>query len=797
MKKALATICSALGLLLLPVVSRAVESPGPKRPNIIFILADDMGYSDMSWQGSPIQTPNLDKLRAGGMFLERCYAQPQCSPSRAALLSGRYPYRYGLHEHIVLPWSLTGLPGPVSMLSVPEQQAEDGPVLSFPEGRKTIAEKLKEGGYDTAMVGKWHVGGHLQSYLPHNQGFDYSFTAIDGEISYWNYTHYGRSDIICNGQKFYAKSMQDNEASGNTYATDLWAEKAIEVIRHHDTKRPLFLYLAFNAPHWPLQAPQKFLDKYPLNSVPDYWAGPHADHGRTAEHRRTYMAMVDALDTAIGTVVQSLKDKGMLDNTLIVFCSDNGGIPEADNRPLRSVKGDSFEGGVRVPGIAFWPGKIKPGSTNAELVYMADWYPTFAELAGLSVKGESLDGVSAASVLEGGPGLRKDLPIISEGRHAMITPLYSLVGGGSDYQQLLGRNCSNFQLFDLDADVSQKKPTGEHPEIAQQMRQSLEAHFQKVNRGYFNWDTTYTKDRLAERKGDHAYDSVVNDLPKLTVAENAGQTAVTISPVSKELAYHLQGSTDGKTWNDIAGHVCKADAAQYTFAPFQAKAGKMQYRVKTEEHLGLPMRETFVDLQPGSAFLSRNDRTGKVEIAPDSLVFGNWPREGGALQLALDGSTARSSLTRYFIEPHSRGKVFAAMLVKLKGAEPDTVGEINWLQQNGVKDTSTAATLSLQADGIYLGSACSVPGQPKARIAAYDGGVVYVVFELDLGTTNNDTLNVYLNPTGGKLPDPAARLKGEFTFDRLQFQLTGKSIGSQMEIDELRIGRTLEDLGIK
>ena len=122
----------------------AVEGK-PSQPNIVFILADDMGYSDMGWQGSPIQTPNLDKLRAGGMFLSRNYAQPQCSPSRAAFLSGFYPYRYGLQEHIVLPWSLTGLPREV----------------------KTIAQKLKEGGYETAVVGKWHVGGHLQSYLPH------------------------------------------------------------------------------------------------------------------------------------------------------------------------------------------------------------------------------------------------------------------------------------------------------------------------------------------------------------------------------------------------------------------------------------------------------------------------------------------------------------------------------------------------------------------------------------------------------------------------------------------------------
>ena len=508
------------------------------------------------------------------------------------------------------------------------------------------------------------------------------------------------------------------------------------------------------------------------------------------------MAMVDALDTAIGRVVQSLKDKGMLDNTLIVFCSDNGGIPEADNRPLKSVKGDSFEGGVRVPGIVFWPGKIKPGSTNSELVYMADWYPTFAELAGLSVKGDTLDGVSAASVLKGGVGQRKELPIISEGRHAMITPFYSLVGGGSDYQQLLNQNLSNFQLFDLNADVSQKKATGDHPEIAQQMRQSLAAHFQKVNRGYFNWDITYTKDRFAKSKGDHNYDSVVNDLPKLTVAENAGQTTVTISPVSKELAYHLQGSTDGKTWKDIADYVSKTDMSQYAFRPCRAVPADSHYRVKTELHLGLPMREAFVDLQPGSAFLSRSDKTGKVEIANDSLAYGNWPREGGALRLSLDRSTSESSLTRYFIEPHSRGKLFAAVLMELKGTETTAAGQITWLQQNGTKDTKAAASISLQAGGIFLESACVSPNQSKARIAGYNGGVVCLLFEFDLGTTGVDTLKIYLNPAGEKLPEPVACLSGEFTVDRLQFKLDG-GINSQLDLDELRVGRGWEDLGLK
>lgn len=173
-------------LLGMPLGAHAAE-----KPNVIFILADDMGYSDMSWQGSPIQTPNLDKLREGGMFLERNYVQPQCTPTRVAFLTGSYPYHFGLHEHIILDRSLNGIPGEV----------------------KTIAEKMKEGGYRTSIIGKWHVGSHLQSHMPHNQGFDHSFIAINGTLRYWNYTYIEANELIRNGEKVYAESPQNTEAS--------------------------------------------------------------------------------------------------------------------------------------------------------------------------------------------------------------------------------------------------------------------------------------------------------------------------------------------------------------------------------------------------------------------------------------------------------------------------------------------------------------------------------------------------------------------------------------------------------
>lgn len=775
----------------------AIAASNAPKPHIIYILADDMGYSDMGFQNSPIKTPNLDKLREGGMFLERNYVQPQCSPSRVAFLTGRYPYRYGLHEHIVLSNSLTGIPGRT----------------------KTIAETMKDAGYRTSIIGKWHVGGRLQSYLPHHQGFDHSFLCINGAISYWNYTHQGFSDIIRNGEKYYAPSLENNEDSGNPYVTDLWGQEAVDVIKGHDGTQPLFMYLAFTAPHHPLQAPETVLERYPEDAVGDYWSGPDADPRRNARNRKYYMAMVEAMDSAVGRVVEALEKRRMLENTLIVFSSDNGGIIEADNRPLRSIKGDSFEGGVRVPGIAFWSGKIEPGSTSSELVYIADWYATFAELAGVSVKEEQLDSVSAVRVLEGKSGKRKAVPIISAGRHAYITDDYSLVGGGEDYQLLLDRELSGFQLYDLNTDISQEQAiTAERRRVADGMRKKLAEHLRDVNRGYFNWDIRYSSDRLKARQGDHSMNNVVNDLPAVTVNTTAEGTAVTVSPVSGELVYRLLGCGNGGQEVELDRFVCRTDAESHTFTDLAVPTGIQEFRIKTAHHFGLPTRESFSlydayaegaladdseclvgreQLPEMDGFLPICDLSGgkSILIVDENLAYADWSQEGGLLHLCSDPSVTETFLTRYFVEPHSRGKIYAAMLVQFSAMEAECVGQINWLRQNGWNGpTAQLVSLSFESDGIYLDHTDTVRRHPRQRLAGYDGKVVCVVFAFEFGTTASDTLRVYLNPAKDlNSLTSAATFGGEFTFDRLQFKLTGRT-GSQMNVDEIRIGTSLSDV---
>lgn len=784
------------GFVLIPLTVFSAQNI-QKKPNIIYILADDMGYSDMSWQNSSIKTPNLDRLKAEGMFLDRNYVQPQSSPSRVSLLTGNYPYRYGLHEHIVLSSSYTGIPGEV----------------------KTIAEKMKEGGYETAIIGKWHVGGRNQSYLPHNQGFDHSFVCINGGISYWNYTHSGVNDLIRNGEKVYPPSSLDSEASGNLYSTYMWANEAIDVIANRNKKQPLFLYLAFTAPHHPLNAPKELLNRYPEEKIDSYWSGSDTEKARTALSRRYYMAMVDAMDKAIGDVLMTLEKEGMTENTLIVFCSDNGGIIEADNRPLRSIKGDSFEGGIRVPGIVYWPGTVKPGSQSSELIHICDWYPTFAELAGMSCDKENIDGISAVNIILGGKGKRDVVPIISAGRHALVNQRFALVGSSENYQRSLINGLSEFQLYDLEEDVSQKKPTVKYPDIKKKMQEQFMKYFSGVNRGYFNWDIKYSKYRNEEKKtGDHNNDFVINDLPQTDVRRSGSNTSITLSPVCDELMYTLQGSADGMKWEDVDKYICREDAEKYTFPIIPNSNNLKEYRVLTKRHFGLPMRDAFsldkayqkglvykeTNFASMKEFLPRVDgflriadvsESQNIQIKGESLSFGSFPLEGGCLELKSKSAVNPTFITRYFVEPLSQGKIFASMLIKFEALEAESVGEINWLVQNGWNGpTEKQISVAFQNDGIYCRQADSPLSQKSEKwLAKYDNKVLNIVFEFDLGATGRDELKIYINPVNFEKMKPDAVMYGEFTFDRLQFALSGRT-GGTLAIDEICIGREINDL---
>jgi arylsulfatase B len=356
-----------------------------EKPNILYIVADDLGWKDVGFNGATdIKTPNLDKLAAGGAKLTQFYVQPMCTPTRAALMTGRYPFRYGLQTAVIPSVSTYGL---------------DTSEWLMPQA-------LKEAGYKTAIIGKWHLGHADKKYWPRQRGFDYQYGAMIGELDYFSHDEHGVLDWFRNNEPVKEEG----------YTTTLIGNDAVKYINEQNPAAPFYLYLAFNAPHTPYQAPQEYIDRYKNIADPT---------------RRTYAAMVTCLDDEIGRVVAALDKKGLRENTLIVFHSDNGGTRNAmfagvmadmskikipcDNGPYREGKGALYEGATRVCAFANWPGHIKSGSSVDGFIHAVDMYPTLAALAGVSTaRCKPLDGVDVWPVIsEGKPSPRTEMSITS------------------------------------------------------------------------------------------------------------------------------------------------------------------------------------------------------------------------------------------------------------------------------------------------------------------------------------------------------------------------------------------------
>lgn len=410
-----------------------------QRPNIVYIMAYDLGWNDVGFHGSDINTPNIDELAKGGAILEQFYAQPMCTPTRAALMTGRYPHRYGLQTLVIPSAGTYGL-------------ATDEWLLP---------QALKDAGYDTAIVGKWHLGHADRKYWPLQRGFDYQYGPILGEIDYFTHSAHGTLDWYRNNQPVKEEG----------YVTQLLGDDAVRLIEEHDEKKPLFLYLAFTAPHAPYQAPKEYMDKY----------GSIADPSR-----RAYAAMLTAMDDQIGRVVSALDRRGMRDNTLIIFQSDNGGPRSAlftgeidtsklkipsDNGPYRDGKGTLYEGGTRVVAVANWPGHIRPGSTVDQPIHIVDMYPTLAGLAGAPLgKGKPLDGLDVwLTISADKPSPRKEVVYdIEPFRAALREGDWKLV-----WKATLP---SRVELFNLKQDPFEKTNLADkYPQMVGELQQKIEA----------------------------------------------------------------------------------------------------------------------------------------------------------------------------------------------------------------------------------------------------------------------------------------------------------------------------------
>ena len=417
-------------LVVFSVSLAAVAAPA--HPNILVILADDLGYADVGFQGcKDIPTPNLDKLATRSVRCTSGYVtHPFCSPTRAGLLTGRYQQRFG-HEN--------------NPMWLPEDTG-----AGLPLSQTTLPQVLKTAGYKTGAIGKWHLGAHPQ-FHPNQRGFDEYFGFLGGGHIYLPGGKGGEEYNIPmdrNGTK--------EPLAG--YMTEVLGREAGAFMQRHRSE-PWFLYLAFNAPHTPLQATPALLERV-----------KHIDD----ETRRGYAALVVGLDDAVGATMQALRESGQEENTVVFFFSDNGGpisVTHSSNAPLRGAKGAVFEGGMRVPFLVSWPGKLPQGRDYAQPVSSLDVFPTAAALAGAKVPGSvALDGTNVLPFLTG------------EAAGAPHERLFWRTGGGAAWAAREGRYKlvrhanETDQLFDLEADVAESKDLrAEKPEVAAQLSARLDA----------------------------------------------------------------------------------------------------------------------------------------------------------------------------------------------------------------------------------------------------------------------------------------------------------------------------------
>lgn len=331
------------------------------KPNILVILADDLGYADVGVYGcKDVPTPHMDSIAKSGVRFTDGYAtHPVCSPSRAGLMSGMYQHRFGFEHN-----------------SGPERYA--APSFGVPRNIPTLAEKLSNAGYATGMAGKWHIG-FREGVRPHERGFDSSYGFLSGAHSYFPGGSLG-SPLYRNG-----KRVEDE----TEYLTDAFARESVAFIEEHRDE-PFFLYLAFNAVHTPMEATKQYLDRFPGIGDPK---------------RQALAGMLSAMDDAIGRVLETLRRLSLEENTLVLFYSDNGGIPSKNaslNHPLRGRKGQVFEGGIRIPFLIQWKGKLPAGTTYEQPVMGFDVHATALAAAGVAVpEDKPIDGVNLIPYLTG------------------------------------------------------------------------------------------------------------------------------------------------------------------------------------------------------------------------------------------------------------------------------------------------------------------------------------------------------------------------------------------------------------
>jgi len=432
---------AGFGAAALALQGQAADATN-KKPNFVFILVDDLGWIDTSCYGSGFyETPNIDRLAAGGMRFTDAYAAcAVCSPTRAAVMTGRYPARLGVTDWIRARFQGGNIPdskkNPTEYVGGKNNKLLCPPNALWMEMEEiTIAEAIKPAKYTSCHIGKWHLG--PDDWYPDKQGFDFNVGGCDfGQPpSYFDpYTRKGQGSI----------PTLEPRRQGE-YLTDREADEAVTFIRRHKDK-PFFLYMAHYAVHTPIQAKQDLIEKYKAKAPTD-------------QKNPAYAAMVESVDDAVGKIMAVLDELDIADNTIVFFTGDNGGLlPITSNVPLRAGKGYPYEGGIREPLIVRWPGVIEAGSVSHEPVTSVDYFPTICEAAGVPLpRDRDIDGVSLLGHLKSGGAKKLDRESLYwhfPHYRGDVVP-YSIIRTG-DWKLIKRYEGKTFELFNLNSDLSEK-----------------------------------------------------------------------------------------------------------------------------------------------------------------------------------------------------------------------------------------------------------------------------------------------------------------------------------------------------
>ena len=444
MHRFIAPLIACAALTAFTGCSTASRSDSPvagARPNIIFIMADDLGWADPGFNGGDASlTPHIDRLAGRSVKMTQFYTNAVCATTRCALMTGRHGFRNWMD------WRSEdfGKPSYLAMLNMKvaknDRGVETRMVMGLDDNERTVAEALRDSGYETAMVGKWHLGEWLHEHLPMGQGFEHQYGHYGWGIDYTNYTIPHNAPARFAVYDWHRNQQPVNEQG---YATDLFANEAVQRIQHRDPDRPLFLYVAFNAIHGPLESIPRYTDKLDKRQ-----------------------AAIKCLDDAVGQIVGAVEQAGIADNTLIVFTNDNGGLRPEFNAPYRGTKNTNYEGGVRVPCLVRYDGRLKPGSTNDAMMHVIDVMPTLITLAGANPdQPRPLDGIDmTGAIFDGAPAPRTELvyEISNSVRPAAIR---------SGDHKLIGD-----ELYDIAKDPSEKNDIAKsHPDIVARLKARLAA----------------------------------------------------------------------------------------------------------------------------------------------------------------------------------------------------------------------------------------------------------------------------------------------------------------------------------